>query len=400
MDPRNKVALVTGGGIGLGKAISLKLAAAGSKIAVAYLSSPKNANETVAKIEAIGGQAMAVHADVSSSDDVRSMVDSVVEQFGRIDILVNNAATRVIVPFSDLDALKEEDWDRIIAVNLRGPFLCAKAVAPAMELRGAGKIINVTSIGGIRPGRKLISVLGIESRRGDAGEVPGGRSIAGDTGQQYCAWVDGYRGRPPLGRGMVAELHRRRTIEKDARGGRRARRSFVFRAQRFCYRPDRSCRCGGFDILTSCQARSNELVDQMDRLKLYVATDGDDGWSGKLAAPNLGETDGPFATLARARDAIRELIAEGGLDSPVTVLVRGGKYYLDKTLVFGAQDSGNRDHPISYSAYAGETPVLSGGAKLDGWQPHKGRILKCRFSKAKRDLWKYRAALFQGPPAG
>ena len=152
MDPRNKVALVTGGGIGLGKAISLKLAAAGSKIAVAYRSSPTNANETVAKIEAKGGQAMAVHADVSSSDDVRSMVDSVVEQFGRIDILVNNAATRVIVPFSDLDALKEEDWDRIIAVNLRGPFLCAKAVAPAMELRGAGKIINVTSIGGIRPG--------------------------------------------------------------------------------------------------------------------------------------------------------------------------------------------------------------------------------------------------------
>ena len=152
MDPRNKVALVTGGGIGLGKAISLKLAAAGSKIAVAYRSSPKNANETVAKIEAIGGQAMAVHADVSSSDDVRSMVDSVVEQFGRIDILVNNAATRVIVPFSDLDALKEEDWDRIIAVNLRGPFLCAKAVAPAMKRRGAGKIINVTSIGGIRPG--------------------------------------------------------------------------------------------------------------------------------------------------------------------------------------------------------------------------------------------------------
>ena len=139
MDPRNKVALVTGGGIGLGKAISLKLAAAGSKIAVAYLSSPKNANETVAKIEAIGGQAMAVHADVSSSDDVRSMVDSVVEQFGRIDILVNNAATRVIVPFSDLDALKEEDWDRIIAVNLRGPFLCAKAVAPAMKLTRSRK---------------------------------------------------------------------------------------------------------------------------------------------------------------------------------------------------------------------------------------------------------------------
>ena len=134
----------------------------------------------------------------------------------------------------------------------------------------------------------------------------------------------------------------------------------------------------------------------MDSLILYVATDGDDGWSGKLAAPSLGKTDGPFATLARARDATREIIAEGGLDSPVTVLVRGGKYYLDKTLVLGAQDSGSRDHPINYSAYAGETPVLSGGARLDGWQPHKGRILKCRFSEAKRDLWKYRQLFFRG----
>ena len=152
MDPRNKVALVTGGGNGLGKAICLKLAAAGCETAVGYLSSRENADETVARIEAMGGQAMAVHADVSSSKDVQGMIDSVTDRLGSIDILVNNAATRVIVPFSDLDALKEEDWDRIIAVNLRGPFLCAKAVAPAMKLRGAGKIINVTSIGGIRPG--------------------------------------------------------------------------------------------------------------------------------------------------------------------------------------------------------------------------------------------------------
>ena len=152
MDPRNKVALVTGGGNGLGKAICLKLAAAGCKMAVGYLSSRQNADETVAEIEGMGGRAMAVHADVSSSDDVQEMIDAVTDSLGSIDILVNNAATRVMVPFRDLDALKEEDWDRIIAVNLRGPFLCAKAVAPAMKRRGAGKIINVTSIGGIRPG--------------------------------------------------------------------------------------------------------------------------------------------------------------------------------------------------------------------------------------------------------
>ena len=152
LDPRNKVTLVTGGSAGLGKAICLKLAAAGCKMAVGYLSSRQNADETVAEIGTIGRQAMAVHADVSSSDDVQNMIDSVTDRLGSIDILVNNAATRVIVPFGDLDALKEEDWDRIIAVNLRGPFLCAKAVAPAMKRRGAGKIINVTSIGGIRPG--------------------------------------------------------------------------------------------------------------------------------------------------------------------------------------------------------------------------------------------------------
>lgn len=152
MDPRNSVALVTGGGTGLGRAICLKLAAAGCKVAVGYLSSRENVDETVAEIAAIGGEALAVHADVSSSEDVQRMIDFVTDGLGSIDILVNNAATRVIVPFNDLDALKEEDWDRIIAVNLRGPFLCAKAVAPAMKRRGAGKIINVTSIGGIRPG--------------------------------------------------------------------------------------------------------------------------------------------------------------------------------------------------------------------------------------------------------
>ena len=157
LDPKNKVALVTGGGTGLGKEISLKLAAAGTLVAVNYSRSAEEAAETVSEIESDGGKAMSVKADVSVSSDVPRMVDEVVEQFGGIDILINNAGTTVFVPFSDLDGMKEEDWDNIMAVNLRGPFLCSKIVAPIMKDRGAGKIINVTSTGGIRPGGSCIA---------------------------------------------------------------------------------------------------------------------------------------------------------------------------------------------------------------------------------------------------
>ena len=169
MDPRNKVALVTGGGNGLGKAICLKLAAAGCKMAVGYLSSRQNADETVAEIEGMGGRAMAVHADVSSSDDVQEMIDAVTDSLGSIDILVNNAATRVMVPFRDLDALKEEDWDRIIAVNLRGPFPMREGGCASDET-ARGRKDHQRYVDRRDPaGRKLVGVRGIESRRGDAG---------------------------------------------------------------------------------------------------------------------------------------------------------------------------------------------------------------------------------------
>ena len=157
MDPKNKVALVTGGGTGLGKEISLKLAAAGACVAVNYSRSAAEAAETASEIESKGTEAMPVKADVSQSTDVRRMVDEVVERFGGIDILINNAGTTVFVPFPDIDGMTEEDWDNIMAVNLRGPFLCSKAVAPIMKDRGAGKIINVTSTGGIRPSGSCIA---------------------------------------------------------------------------------------------------------------------------------------------------------------------------------------------------------------------------------------------------
>ncbi len=107
----------------------------------------------------------------------------------------------------------------------------------------------------------------------------------------------------------------------------------------------------------------------------FVATNGNDSWSGKLPEPNAQGGDGPFCTLLRARNAVREA-KEGGLKGPITVMVRGGKYFLDKTLLLGPKDSGTRDCPVRYMAYPGEQPILSGGQKVSGWKPYKGKIVQ------------------------
>jgi len=101
----------------------------------------------------------------------------------------------------------------------------------------------------------------------------------------------------------------------------------------------------------------------------YVATNGNDGWSGRLAEPNEAGTDGPFASVARAQEAVRELRRrQPDRQTPVTVLIRGGVYYLPDTLVFTPADSGTAQSPTIYAAYPGERPVLSGGTRLTGWR--------------------------------
>jgi hypothetical protein len=101
----------------------------------------------------------------------------------------------------------------------------------------------------------------------------------------------------------------------------------------------------------------------------YVATDGNDQWSGRLAAPNASHSDGPFATVTRARDAIRELKRQaGGLSGPVTVHIRQGTYFLTEPLVLTPQDSGTSECPVTYAAYRNEKPVVSGGAAITDWQ--------------------------------
>lgn len=152
MDLRGKVALVTGGGTGLGKVISLAFAREGMNVAINYSRSEKEANETVAELRAAGAKAIAIRADVSNAADVKAMVERVVNEFGRIDVLMNNAGTTVFVPFSDLEGVSEADWDRIMAVNIKGTWLCSKAVAPIMKKQGQGRIIQTTSISGLRAG--------------------------------------------------------------------------------------------------------------------------------------------------------------------------------------------------------------------------------------------------------
>lgn len=157
MDLQDKTAIITGGGTGLGKSISLKMAAAGAAVAVNYPGDDEDeATETVAEIRSFGGEAVPVRADVSVSSEVTSMVEQVVESYGGVDILVNNAGVTVFVPFNDLEGVQESDWDHIFSVNVKGAFLCARAAARYMKRRTTGAIVNVTSGSAIRPGGSSI----------------------------------------------------------------------------------------------------------------------------------------------------------------------------------------------------------------------------------------------------
>lgn len=143
-----KVALVTGGGTGIGRATALLLAAQGAALAVNYSRSRQEAEDTVAELRR-GGRALAVRADVADDAQVRAMVAATVAEFGRLDILVNNAGrTRAVAP-ADLDAIRDEDFDQILGVNLKGTFFCSRAAIPEMKRGGGGHIVNVGSIAGL-----------------------------------------------------------------------------------------------------------------------------------------------------------------------------------------------------------------------------------------------------------
>ncbi len=142
----NKTALVTGASRGIGRATAIELAKAGAKVAVNYAGNRAAAEEVVALIEAAGGQAFMVQADVGDSAAVDAMVKSVVERFGSIDILVNNAG---ITRDNLIMRMKEEDWDAVIHTNLKGIFNCTKLVSKLMMKQRYGRIVNLTSVVGV-----------------------------------------------------------------------------------------------------------------------------------------------------------------------------------------------------------------------------------------------------------
>jgi 3-oxoacyl-[acyl-carrier protein] reductase len=146
MEFADKVAVVTGSSRGIGRAIALRLAESDAKVVVNYQGNEAAANEVVKQIEAAGGEAIAVQADVSQVAEAQALIDTAKKAFGRVDILVNNAGT---TRDTLIMRMTEEEWDVVIDTNLKGSFNCIKAVSRQMMRQRSGRIVNITSVAGI-----------------------------------------------------------------------------------------------------------------------------------------------------------------------------------------------------------------------------------------------------------
>jgi len=149
MQVEGKAAVVTGASSGVGRATALALARRGCAVLVNYRNSQGEAEEVVAEAAALGAKAFAFQADVADDTQCRAMVAAAAERFGRLDILVNNAGATRFVPHAALDRLVDDDWDRMFAVNVKGPFHCARAAREHLLASGGGTIVNVASVAGI-----------------------------------------------------------------------------------------------------------------------------------------------------------------------------------------------------------------------------------------------------------
>jgi len=223
MDVADKVALITGGGTGVGRATALQLAGLGCSVVVNYSRSKDEAERTVADVQARGAKAIAYQADVADDSAVRAMVEATTRELGRLDVLVNNAGTTVFVPHGDLEKLSGDDFSRLYDVNLKGAFFCARAARAPLAASGSGEIVNVSSVAGIAGtgssipyccSKAALNNLTITLARALGPEIrvnavaPGaiqGRWLAGGLGGAYDAVMDGIAGSVPLGKTATPE---------------------------------------------------------------------------------------------------------------------------------------------------------------------------------------------------
>ena len=151
MELKGSVAIVTGCTGGLGQRIGRAMAESGVDVAGVYVQSKEQAEAFAREWSALGPRCIAIQADVNDQQQIARLVARVMETYGRIDILVNNAAFNQLVPFKDLDGLTLELWNHILLSNLTSPLMCVKAVAPIMRQQKRGRIVNVASIAGLAP---------------------------------------------------------------------------------------------------------------------------------------------------------------------------------------------------------------------------------------------------------
>ena len=218
MDVQGKVAIVTGGGTGVGRATALDLARRGCAVAVNYSRSAAEAEETAAAVLRLGVRSIAFRADVADDAACRALVDATVQELGRVDVLVQSAGVTSFIPHANLDAVGAEDWQRILGVNLVGAFQMARAVKAPMDAAGAGVIVNVSSVAGIAgvgssipycASKAAMNNLTITLARALAPRIrvvavaPGfitGRWLAGGLGAAYEPVKKAMEAKSPLGR--------------------------------------------------------------------------------------------------------------------------------------------------------------------------------------------------------
>ena len=218
MDIEGKAAIVTGSATGVGRETALSLARLGCHVLINYSRSRAEAEATRDEVEAHGVNATLFQADVSRDVECRELVAAAVSAFGRLDVLVNNAGTTSFIKHGDLEAVGDDDWERIMAVNLKGPFQMARAARSALDGDGGGCIVNVSSVAGIRAigssipycaSKAALNNLTIALARALAPKIrvnavaPGfitGRWLEGGLGENYEAAKAQTERRVPLGR--------------------------------------------------------------------------------------------------------------------------------------------------------------------------------------------------------